>query len=120
MILELVSVIAGFKPQPEGYIQHIENQRVQIAHLEVRVKELESQVKQSSRNSSRPPQGKRIMVRASCQKRSRQKQSPATKNSSNWRIGKNRHLPLRSVNSMAILSMNFIPYYRAVCLSIVA
>ena len=55
LILELVSVIAGFKPQLEGYIQHIENQLVQIVHLEVRVKELESQVKQSSRNSSRPP-----------------------------------------------------------------
>lgn len=68
IIRELVSVIEGFKPQLEGYIhqidlQHnqielqrnqIELQRDQIGHLERRVKELESQLDQNSRNSNYP------------------------------------------------------------------
>jgi len=48
IILELVSALEGIKPQLEGYIQ-------QIGQLELRVKELESQINQNSRNSSRPP-----------------------------------------------------------------
>lgn len=48
IILELVSVLEGIKPQLEGYVQQIER-------LELRVKELESQINQNSRNSSRPP-----------------------------------------------------------------
>ena len=62
MILELVSVLEGIKPQLEGYIHQIENQgnqiesqRKQVEILEFRVKELELQRKQNSRNSSRPP-----------------------------------------------------------------
>lgn len=45
----------GIKPQIEGYIHQIEVQRGQISQLELRVKELESQLNQNSRNSSRPP-----------------------------------------------------------------
>ena len=62
IILELVSVLEDIKPQLAVYIQQIEAQREQIeaqrgqiAHLEFHVKELESQTKQNSRNSSRPP-----------------------------------------------------------------
>lgn len=62
IILELVSVLEGIKPQLAGYIDQIEiqgiqieSQRNQIGLLELRVKELESQVNQNSRNSSRPP-----------------------------------------------------------------
>lgn len=55
IILELVLVLEGIKPQLEGYVQQIEAQCNQISQLEVRVKELESQIKQNSRNSSRPP-----------------------------------------------------------------
>ena len=69
IILELVSVLEGIKPQLEGYIQQIEEQRNQIeiqsnqvaaqrnqiTQLELRVKELEAQINQNSRNSSRPP-----------------------------------------------------------------
>jgi transposase len=47
IIRELVSVIEGFKPQLEGYIHQIER-------LELRVKELESQLHQNSRNSNYP------------------------------------------------------------------
>ena len=46
-ILELVSFIEGFKPQLEGYIR-------QNKQLELRVKELESQLHQNSRNSNYP------------------------------------------------------------------
>ena len=69
IILELVSVLEGIKPQLEGYIQQIEEQRNQIeiqsnqvaaqrnqiTQLELRVKELEEQINQNSRNSSRAP-----------------------------------------------------------------
>ena len=61
IILELVSIIEGFKPQLAGYIQQIEAQRIQIEsqhkqieRLELRVKELESQLHQNSRNSNYP------------------------------------------------------------------
>ena len=61
IILELVSIIEGFKPQLEGYVQQIESQRNQIEsqrnqidRLEFRVKELESQLHQNSRNSNYP------------------------------------------------------------------
>lgn len=55
VILELVSVFEALKPQLEGYVKQIETQRDQINQLEIRIKELESQLKQNSRNSSRPP-----------------------------------------------------------------
>jgi len=62
IILELASALEGIKPQLEGYIHQIEGyihqievQRGQIDQLELRVKELESQRDQNSRNSSRPP-----------------------------------------------------------------
>lgn len=62
IILELASALEGIKPQLEsymhqieGYIQQIEVQRRQISQLELRMKELESQRDQNSRNSSRPP-----------------------------------------------------------------
>lgn len=48
IIRELVSVIEGFKPQLEGYIRQNEQ-------LELRVKELERQLNQNSRNSNFPP-----------------------------------------------------------------
>jgi hypothetical protein len=54
IILELVSIIEGFKPQLEAYVQQIEAQRNQIDRLEFRVKELESQLNQNSRNSNYP------------------------------------------------------------------
>jgi hypothetical protein len=61
IIRELVSVIDGFRPQLEGYVQQIETQRNQIEtqcnqvdRLELRVKELESQLHQNSRNSNYP------------------------------------------------------------------
>lgn len=61
IIRELVSVIEGFKPQLEGYVQQIETQHNQIEtqcnqidRLELRVKELESQLHQNSRNSNYP------------------------------------------------------------------
>ena len=47
IILELVSFIDGIKPQLQGYVQKIEQ-------LEIRVKELESQLHQNSRNSNYP------------------------------------------------------------------
>ncbi len=47
IILDLVSIIEGFKPQLEGYVQ--ENNQ-----LELRVKEMESQLHQNSRNSNCP------------------------------------------------------------------
>lgn len=62
MILDLVSVLEGIKPQLERYVrqiadqqQQIAQQRQQITHLEARVKELAFQLHQNSRNSSRPP-----------------------------------------------------------------
>ena len=54
IIRELVAVIEGFKPQLEGYVQRIETQHKQIDRLELRVKELESQLHQNSRNSNYP------------------------------------------------------------------
>lgn len=54
IIRELVTVIEGFKPQLECYVQQIEAQRNQIDRLELRVKELESQLHQNSRNSNYP------------------------------------------------------------------
>lgn len=54
IILELASVVEGIKPQLEGYVHQIEAQRKQIAYLELRVKELESQSRQNSRNSNYP------------------------------------------------------------------
>ncbi|MFN0014248.1 MAG: hypothetical protein ACKVU2_06835, partial [Saprospiraceae bacterium] len=54
IIRELVAVIEGFKPQLEGYVQQIEAQHNQIDRLEFRVKELESQLHQNSRNSNYP------------------------------------------------------------------
>jgi hypothetical protein len=54
IILELVSIIEGFKPQLEAYVQQIEAQRNQIDRLEFRVKELESQLHPNSRNSNSP------------------------------------------------------------------
>jgi cell division protein FtsB len=48
----LVAVIEGIKPQLEVYVQQIETQHKQIDRLELRVKELESQLHQNSRNSS--------------------------------------------------------------------
>ncbi|MEY3195366.1 MAG: hypothetical protein RIQ78_1463, partial [Bacteroidota bacterium] len=53
--MELASVIEATTPQLAGYVQQIEAQRGQIVLLESRVKELASQIKQNSRNSSRPP-----------------------------------------------------------------
>lgn len=55
IILELVSVLEAIKPQLEGYVKQIETQREHIKQLEIRIKELESQINQNSRNSSRPP-----------------------------------------------------------------
>ena len=54
IIRELVSVIEGVKPQLEGYVQQIETQRGQIDDLSLRVKELEAQLNQNSRNSNYP------------------------------------------------------------------
>lgn len=54
IIRELASIIEGFKPQLEGYVQQIEAQRKQIDYMELRVKELESQLRQNSRNSNYP------------------------------------------------------------------
>jgi len=48
IILELVSFIDGIKPQLQGYAQKVEQ-------LEARIKELESQLNQNSRNSNYPP-----------------------------------------------------------------
>ena len=47
IILELASFIDGIKPQLQGYVQKVEQ-------LESRVKELESQLHQNSRNSNYP------------------------------------------------------------------
>ena len=54
IIRELVTIIEGFKPQLEGYVQKFEDQQAQVGRLEFRVKELESQLHQNSRNSSYP------------------------------------------------------------------
>lgn len=54
IIRELVAVIEGIKPQLEAYVQQIETQHKQIDRLELRVKELESQLHQNSRNSNYP------------------------------------------------------------------
>ena len=60
--MELASVIEAVTPQLEVYVQQIKAQNEQIKaqwgqidFLESRVKELGSQIKQNSRNSSRPP-----------------------------------------------------------------
>lgn len=53
IVRELATVVEGIKPQ-EGYVQQIEAQSKQIAYLEHRVKELESQSRQNSRNSNYP------------------------------------------------------------------
>jgi transposase len=47
IILELVSFVDGIKPQLKGYAQKVEQ-------LESRVKELEAQLHQNSRNSNYP------------------------------------------------------------------
>lgn len=47
IIIELASFVDGIKPQLQGYVQKIEQ-------LELRVKELESQLHQNSRNSNYP------------------------------------------------------------------
>jgi Transposase and inactivated derivatives len=47
IILELVSIVDGIKPQLQGYAQKVEQ-------LESRVKELEAQLHQNSRNSNYP------------------------------------------------------------------
>ena len=45
---------ACIKPQLEDYVQQIEAQRKQIDYLDLRAKELESQLRQNSRNSNYP------------------------------------------------------------------
>jgi hypothetical protein len=47
IIIELVSFVDGIKPQLQDYVQQIEQ-------LKIRVKELESQLHQNSRNSNYP------------------------------------------------------------------
>ncbi len=47
IILELESFVGGIKPQLEGYAQ-------KVGQLEIRIKELEAQLRQNSRNSNYP------------------------------------------------------------------